>query len=98
MLATRSVYLVQKVLGMLSESTAPSKTKQNELFAIDVNRMAHNHLIYIIYERAAAKLAGAQDPNVIKVYQDVLANFAIKHVMSDAVPLYESGFFGAGSS
>ena len=98
MLATRSVYLVQKVLGMLSESTAPSKTKQNDLFALDVNRMAHNHLIYICYERAAAKFAKVQDPNVAKVFQDVLANFAIKHVMSDGVPLYESGFFGPGSS
>ena len=60
--------------------------------------MSHNHLIYIIYERAAAKLAGVQDPNVVKVYQNVLANFAIKHVMGDAAPLYESGFFSPGSS
>ena len=98
MLATRSVYLIQKLLGMLSQSKAPGKTKQNDLFAIDVNRMAHNHLIYIIYERAAAKLVGVQDQNVVKVYQNVLANFAIKHVMGDAVPLYESGFFSPGSS
>ena len=83
---------------MLTESKAPGKTKQNDLFALDVNRMAHNHLIYIIYESCVAKLVGVRDPNVVKVFQNVLANFALKHVLGDAVPLYESGFFGPGSS
>ena len=56
-LATRAAYFVRKVHQMLSESTAPSKTKQNDLFAIEVNRMTKLHLIYIMYSRARAKIA-----------------------------------------
>ena len=41
---------------MVSESKAPSKTKQNDLFAIEVNRMTKLHLIYIMYERARARI------------------------------------------
>ena len=45
---------------MVSESTASSKAKQNELFALEVNRMTKLHLIYIMYSRARAKIAEKQ--------------------------------------
>ena len=84
---------------MLAESKAPSKTKQNELFAMEVNRMTKLHIVYIMYERAKAKLQsrGIQDANVTKIFMTVLANFALKQLLTDNVSLYESGFFGPGS-
>ena len=56
-LATRAAFFIRKVHQMMSESTAPSKTKQNDLFALEVNRMTKLHLVYIMYSRARAKIA-----------------------------------------
>jgi len=55
-LAARSAAYVKKVYHMLKASKAPSKEKQNTLFALDVNRMTKIHLIYIMYERARTKI------------------------------------------
>ena len=55
-LATRAAFIVNTTHAILTESKAPSKTKQNDLFAMEVNRMTKLHLIYIMYERARAKL------------------------------------------
>ena len=100
MLAARAAYLVLKTEKKLAESTAPSKTKQNDLFAIDVNRMTRLHLIYIMYERARKNVESKaiKCANLRRTFYDVLANFALKQVMLDSSPLFECGFFGAGSS
>ena len=85
---------------MLAESKAPSKTKQNELFAIEVNKMTRTHLIYIMYERARTNLEAKKikSANLKKIMYTVLANYAIKQLQLDLSPLYESGFFGKGSA
>jgi len=52
-----------------------------------------------MYERSRKKLISKKfsDQNVLKVFMSVLANYALKNISQDAVPLYESGFFGRGS-
>ena len=99
-LATNACYLVKKVYTMLSESKASSKTKQNELFAMDVNRMTKAHLIYICYERACKSLMAKKvaDQNIKKAFMNLYANFALKQLSLDCVSLYETGFFGPGSN
>lgn len=98
-LATRSAYLIKRTLTTLTESKAPSKTKQNELFAIEVNRMARTHIVYIMYERARNNIAkkNLKDENLKSVLNSLLANFALKELISEPALLYESGFFGQGS-
>lgn len=84
---------------MLTESKAPSKTKQNELYAMDVNRMTRLHLVYIIYERARLNLEkkSFKCANLKKALYSALANFALKQLTLDSNLLFESGFFGRGS-
>lgn len=79
-LATRSAYLVKRTLAALTESKAPSKTKQNELFAMEVNRMARTHIVYIMYERASNNLENKnlKCANLKAALMSLLANFAIK--------------------
>ena len=98
-LATRAAYYVKKVYEMLSDSEAPSMTKQNDLFALEVNKMTKFHLIYIMYERARAKIASKQikDSNINRVFMSAFANFALKYIIADPPSLYECGFFGPGS-
>ena len=65
---------------MLSESEATSNDKYQELFSLEVNSMTKLHLIYIMYERVRAKLNSKvfKDPNTLKIFMTVLANFALK--------------------
>jgi len=72
----------------------------NEKFAIDVNRLTRLHLIFIIYSRACNKLRSQQvrDANLQQTLMTVFANFALKEIMSDPLPLYDSGFFAPGKS
>ena len=98
-LATRAIVMILRVHKMLTESKAPSKTRQNELFAIDVNRMTRLHLTYIIYERARSTLekSDMKCQNFKKALHSAMANYALKQLTLDSNLLYESGFFGRGS-
>ena len=98
-LATRAAFVTMQVHTLLTESKEPSKTKQNELFAMEVNKMTKLHLIYIMYERANKKLLSMapKDPNVIKTFITVFSNFALKQLLIDPMPLFEAGFFDASS-
>lgn len=98
-LATNACFLVKRTATMLTESKAPSKTKQNELFAMDVNRMTKAHLIFIMYERAVNvfKRKNVKDQNLKKAFMNLFANFALKQLSLDCTSLYETGFFGPGS-
>ena len=89
-----------KVYKQLNDSKAPSKVKQNELFAIEVNKMTRVHLIYIMYEHARANIEAKKIKcaNLKRSFYTILANFAIKQLQLDLSPLYECGFFGAGSA
>lgn len=99
-LATRSAYFAKKIVTKRAASKAPSKEKQNSLFAIDVNRMVKLHLINIMYERSRLKVESSniQDANLKRTMLCTLANFALKFIMLDSAPLYECGFFREGAS
>ena len=62
--------------------------------------MTRFHLIYIMYERARNMIetSTVKDENIKKVFTKVFSNFALKQLSLDSVPLYETGFFGPGSS
>ena len=62
--------------------------------------MTKLHLVYIMYERARARIQAkqVQDSNINRVFMSVLANFALKYLILDIAPLYECGFLGAGAN
>ena len=71
----------------------------NDILAIETNKLAKYHAQYKVYESARAKL----ESSLVKNFQfksialTAFSNFALKVIISDPAPLYESGFFGAGS-
>lgn len=83
----------------MKESTAPSKTKQNELFALNTDKMARSHLIYILYKMTKDRIDEYPFVDVkVKVPLELLVKvFALKSLIKDSQSLYECGFFGAGS-
>ena len=84
----------------MAKSKDPATVQMNEKFAIEVNRMVKLHLVYLIYSRACDKLRLQQvrDANFQQTLMTVFANFALKEIMSDPLPLYDSGFFAPGKS
>lgn len=79
-MAVRSAYFVRKTVKKFNDSKDSSKAKQNDLFAIEVNKMTRLHLLYIIFERALLNLRSKniECQNLKKTFDSVLANFALK--------------------
>lgn len=84
-MATRSLSLVNQTHTLLKESTEPSKTKQNELFALDVGKMAKTHLIYIMFILAKQRIEEYNfvDANVKVPLELFLKVFAVKNILKD---------------
>jgi hypothetical protein len=87
------------VSNLLAASSATEKEKQNELYAIEVQKMTKYHLIYIMFVIAKNnyknhKFADQRIPEILDV---LLKVFALKQLVEDPQALYECGYFGAGS-
>ena len=98
-MATRSLFLVAQTSKLLTESTESSKTKTNELFAMEVQKMVRTHLCYILFIMTKHRIETYPfvDANV-KVPLDILVKiFAVKQILKDPQSLYECGYFGRGS-
>ena len=89
-----------EALTLMGQSDASTLDKENDLFAIDLKSVARAHLVYILYERARANIEqqNIRCANLRKSLYSVLANFAVNQLKLDLCPLYESGFFTAGSA
>ena len=48
-LCIRAAMAVREVTKLMNESTAHTKEKENEIFAIDIARMTRLHLIYVTF-------------------------------------------------
>ena len=57
--------------------------------------MARTHIVYIMYERARNNVVkkNLKDENLKSTLMSLLANFALKQLISEPALLYESGFF-----
>ena len=72
--------MVKKVATALATSKASTTAQTNDLFAVDIVKMAKLHLVYVIYERSRKKFTAmpVQDANIRTHMMTVFANFALK--------------------
>ena len=58
------------------------------------------HMIYVMYEHALSKVESQkiQCANLKKLFNTVLANFALNQLLIDHSALFDCGFFSRGSS
>ena len=98
-MATRSLFVINQTYLLLTESKAPSKTKQNELFALEVQKMARTHLCYILFKISRQRVESYPFVDAkVKVPLELLVKiFAVKQIMKDPQSLYECGFFKMNS-
>ena len=99
MLKTRSAFYLISVYNLLNTSKATDKEKQNELYAIEVQKMTKYHLIYIMFVIATSNYKNHKftDQRIPEILDVLLKVFALKQLVEDPQALYECGFFGAGS-
>lgn len=98
-MSVRAAFVIRDILGKMKEKL-PKKEFMNDKYASDLVRMSRNHHQYmslVIFKSAieGRKFNSPQSRNLLillaKIYSmDILKN--------DAIFLYETGFFAAGSS
>lgn len=49
-MAARSLCVLDATHNLIKNSKAPSKTRQNELFALEIDKMAKTHLCYQFFK------------------------------------------------
>lgn len=84
-LATRALFNIDSTHRLLRDSQAPSKTKQNELFALENQKMARTHLIYTMFKMTKNRINSYKfnDGNVKVPLELILKVFATKHLLKD---------------
>ena len=71
---------------MLKESDASQKEQENEIFALDFNRLSRQHVIYVCVKMARdlMKKQAFTDGNVPKFLSNALKVFALKQLILDS--------------
>ena len=55
-LSTRSAFFTRHVAGLFNNDSSGKKVKENELYAIEVQKMTRYHLNYVLYEMAKKRV------------------------------------------
>lgn len=79
-LKVRSAFHLETTYNMLGESKASKQEKTNDLFATDIQRMSHHHIIFIMFSltRDAMKANTFKDPAVPAILNILLKVYALK--------------------
>ena len=98
-LSTQSAFYIRYVDDLIKNDSRPKKEKENEVYALEVQKMAKYHLNYSLYEMAKKRINehDFKDASIRPALHTVVKLFAVKQLMDDSECLYETGFFGAGS-
>jgi len=74
-------------------------TKQNELYADEINLLSQLHMKYIMFKMSRERIANYDfKDQKIRPLLDLLAGiYALKELQADHHHLYETGFFRMGS-
>lgn len=98
-LAIRASAHNEETYNLLNNSKASKKQRENELFAMDIQRMTKNHLYYIAFLFAKARIDEYKfnDPAIKPLLHLLLKIYALYELQKDSQGLYECGFFHPGA-
>ena len=74
-------------------------TKQNELYADEINLLSTLHMKYIMFKMSRNRIENYdfKDKNIRPLLELMAGIYALKELQADHHHLYETGFFGKGS-
>jgi len=98
-MATRAAYYVNLTNQLLKKSGASAKEKQNDLFALQVQRAVKVHIQYLMMLMAIEKIEQYQfkDKNIAPILEMCVKVFALKMLEKDTQGLFACGYFGPDS-
>ena len=98
-LQTRSAACIRQVFTAMQKDTRSKKEKDNEIFALDVQKMTNIHLKYILFEMALKRVKSYRfkEKSLKVAIIQLIKLFAVNDLVKDSESLYEVGYFGAGS-
>ena len=99
-LATRAVYHLKELSEAMAASPATDQEKTNDLFAVDILLASKLHIEYIIIRLARQyyKDHTFADTRIRPILDLLIKVVAVKMLMKDSDGLFETGYWGAGSS
>lgn len=80
---------------MINKSDAPSKSKDNELFAVDIVNMSRVHIMYLTFLIFKQKIQSLKlkDERIRDHLKALCSIFALSELQRDSVGCYETGYF-----
>ena len=100
MLKVRAAFYCENTFKLFEKSSAHSKSKDNELFATNVQKMTKFHHNYTMARMAKDTIdkASFKDQRIKPVLETLLKTHCYSQIMEDTQALYETGMFSKGSS
>ena len=98
-LAFRAANSALELTKVMQASEASAKEKENEVFALDVNRVIRQHITYVVFRITRERLETNQwrDMRCKHYLEAFLKIFALKQLSLEIVSLYESGYLEKGA-
>ena len=80
MLATRAAVYIKQTTELMEVSKADKKTKMNEIFSLEIDKMTNMHLIYYMFHMARERISkyDFKDANIRPILELVIKVFAVK--------------------
>ena len=92
-----SLYICKTTNELVNQSTASSKEKINELFALDLVKMAEIHIKYITVNAMRSKIMHFKCANLRSHIGNMVSLVAITFINEYQASGYESGYFQKGT-
>ena len=99
-LTIRAAKKVSDTMIKLESSKASNKEKENSLYGTNIVSMTHSHLILVTVQLWENKVRDYKfkDPRIRFHLDNLTRIYILNELIQDSVPLYETGYFGAGIS
>lgn len=97
-LQAKTIQLILTCMKLLESSNAPDKTKENELFNMEIQSMtkAHFKLVCFTLFRQHYESHNFKSKNIVKHVRLLQRIFCLNEIIDDSQALYESGYFTKG--
>lgn len=84
-LTVRSAFHNETTYKLLEESTASQSQKSNDLFATDIEKMSHHHIVFVMFSLSREAIAAQQfkDKNVKAILEILLKVYALRQIQDD---------------
>jgi acyl-CoA oxidase len=100
-LAMRAAFRIRNTATKVMGSKLSENEKVNSVFAVDIVSMAHTHITYLMFSAFKQGIEKQEFVTCTKAkghLSNLAKLFGLYELTKDSIPLYECGFFKAGTA